>query len=228
MTMKSVCYSGGFIMKRLFTMGIILVLLLTCVGAVSANIVTNGGFESPGTFSGPFQPFAALTGWNIDAGSVDLINTYWQHASGSYSIDLAGNAPGTISQVLTTSANAKYDLSFMMAGNPEGNPKIKTVEVFWDGFSQGTFAFDTTGNTTASMGWDPKVKTGLVASGTNTVLKFVDVSGTDFYGAALDDIVVEPQGSTTPIPEFPTMALPAALIVGLIGAVLFIQKSKDN
>ena len=30
-----------------------------------------------------------------------------------------------------------------------------------------------------------------------------------------------------PVPEFPTMALPAALIVGLLGAVLFIQRSKD-
>jgi hypothetical protein len=32
----------------------------------------------------------------------------------------------------------------------------------------------------------------------------------------------------TPIPEFPTMALPAALIVGMLGAVLFIQRSKEN
>ena len=31
-----------------------------------------------------------------------------------------------------------------------------------------------------------------------------------------------------PTPEFPTMALPAALIVGMLGAVLFIQKSKEN
>ena len=30
-----------------------------------------------------------------------------------------------------------------------------------------------------------------------------------------------------PVPEFPTMALPAALIIGLLGAVLFIQKSKE-
>jgi hypothetical protein len=31
-----------------------------------------------------------------------------------------------------------------------------------------------------------------------------------------------------PTPEFPTMALPAALIVGMLGAVLFIQRSKEN
>jgi choice-of-anchor C domain-containing protein len=209
-------------------MGIILVLLLTCVGAVSANLVSNGGFESPGTFSGGFQPFAVLTGWSIDSGSIDLINTYWQQGSGSYSIDLAGNAPGTISQILTTTSAAKYDLSFKMAGNPEGAPTIKQVEVFWGGVSQGIFTFDTTGKSVSSMGWVTKGITGLVAPGASTQLKFVDVSSTDFYGAALDDIVVEPQQSTTPVPEFPTVALPAALIVGLIGAVLFIQKSKEE
>jgi len=215
-------------MKRTLTMGIILVLLLACVGAVSANIVQNPGFESPGTFVGTFQPFTTLADWSIDAGSIDLINTYWQPASGSYSIDLAGNAPGTISQVLTTTPGAKYDLSFKMAGNPDGSPKIKTVQVFWGGVSEGMFTFDTTGKDHTTMGWVSQGKTGLVASGASTVLKFVDVSGTDYYGAALDDIVVEPQQSTTAVPEFPTMALPVALIVGMLGAVLFIQKSKEN
>ena len=31
-----------------------------------------------------------------------------------------------------------------------------------------------------------------------------------------------------PIPEFPTIALPVALVVGLIGAVLFIKSTKEN
>jgi hypothetical protein len=32
----------------------------------------------------------------------------------------------------------------------------------------------------------------------------------------------------TPAPEFPTMALPAALLVGLLGAVLFVRGTKEN
>ncbi len=118
----------------------------------------------------------------------------------------------------------------MMAGNPDSTKGIKAVEVFWGGVSQGTFTFDTTGNSAGSMGWLPKGKTGLVATGATTKLQFVDVTGgsatSTAYGAALDSISVEEQ--TTPIPEFPTMALPAALIVGLIGAVLFIRKSRNN
>jgi len=36
------------------------------------------------------------------------------------------------------------------------------------------------------------------------------------------------QPSVTPAPEFPTMALPAALIVGMLGAVLCIRRTKEN
>jgi hypothetical protein len=31
-----------------------------------------------------------------------------------------------------------------------------------------------------------------------------------------------------PVPEFPTMALPVAFIIGMLGAVLFVQKYKEN
>jgi choice-of-anchor C domain-containing protein len=222
-------------MKRTLTLGIIMVLLLASVGAVSANLVTNGGFETitppwTGTYVTLSPVDTDITPWSIDSGSIDLINSYWQPASGSYSIDLAGNAKGTIGQDLATTPGGKYDLSFMMAGNPDSTKGIKAVEVFWGGASQGTFTFDTTGNSAGSMGWLPKGKTGLVATGATTKLQFVDVTGGSAistpYGAALDSISVEDQ--TTPIPEFPTMALPAALIVGLIGAVLFIRKSRNN
>jgi len=37
-----------------------------------------------------------------------------------------------------------------------------------------------------------------------------------------------PKEQSIAIPEFPIIALPTALLVGLIGAILFIQKSKEN
>jgi hypothetical protein len=75
------------------------------------------------------------------------------------------------------------------------------------------------------MGWEEKTASGLTASG-STTLRFVD-TGSGPWGPALDDISVECTGQT-PVPEFPSIALPAAFIVGLIGAVLFIQKSKEE
>ena len=37
-----------------------------------------------------------------------------------------------------------------------------------------------------------------------------------------------PIANPPPVPEFPTMALPVALIIGMLGAVLFVQRIKDN
>ena len=39
-------------------------------------------------------------------------------------------------------------------------------------------------------------------------------------------IVVEEH--VTAVPEFPTIALPATFLIGLIGAVLLIQRSRKN
>ncbi len=78
------------------------------------------------------------------------------------------------------------------------------------------------------MGWTLITIPNLVATSTQTEIAFEHESPNGPYGVALDDISVERTDQTTPVPEFPSIALPAALIVGLIGAVLFIRKSKDN
>ena len=45
-------------------------------------------------------------------------------------------------------------------------------------------------------------------------LMFVDEGPSNQYGVLLDSVVVE-EGNGVPVPEFPTMALPVALIIGL-------------
>jgi hypothetical protein len=40
------------------------------------------------------------------------------------------------------------------------------------------------------------------------------------------DLCGEPK--QTPIPEFPTAILPAAMIIGFLGAVLLIQRTREN
>jgi len=60
------------------------------------------------------------------------------------------------------------------------------------------------------------------------------VSFEDSWAYSIDhdfnDVVLKVACTQDPIatPEFPSIALPAALIVGLIGAVLFIKSSKEN
>ena len=220
-------------MKRLLNIGIILVLLLACIGVTSANLVNNGGFEDP-LASGTFTPNMAsgVTGWTIESGNIDLIGTLWTSYEPDQSIDLSGCERATISQSIVTVPDEVYKLSFALAGNTYDAPNTKTVEVFWDGGSQGTFDFNTNGYTTANMGWKIIEIPNLKATSSSTEIKFMGVTPVGSYpsicvGVALDDIVVD---TYTPpaIPEFPTLALPVALIVGLLGAVLFIQSTKKN
>ncbi|MCK9593468.1 MAG: DUF642 domain-containing protein [Methanoregula sp.] len=218
-------------MNKLAVLGIILVTLFAGVGAVSAVIVQNPGFEtsgavpvSPGYLT---SPPGTLNDWTI-GGTVDVIRNYWAPHSGDQSLDLAGNEPGTISQTIDVGTNQICSVSFYMAGNPDQQGE-KTLDVNFGGNAPRSFTFDTTGHSKGSiesMGWELKTASGLLASG-STVLEFVD-TGTGPWGPALDDISVECTDNPTPVPEFPSMALPAAFIVGLIGAVLFIQSTKQD
>src|SRR5665647_2438499 len=92
-------------MKKTITLGIVLVLLLACVGAVSAaELVNNGGFENPPLVDGVgFQEnmVSGLTGWTIESGNVDLIKEYWVPYAGKQSLDLSGNVRGEISQPIS-------------------------------------------------------------------------------------------------------------------------------
>jgi choice-of-anchor C domain-containing protein len=223
-------------MKKSVIIGIIMAVLLAGAGTVSAApIVTNGGFETDPA-ANPFTPnmVSGLTGWTIGPGNIDLIGTLWTPASGAQSIDLSGSERGTISQTLTLEAGKKYTLSFAMAGNTYDAPAVKTVEVSWGGSSLGTFNFNTNGFNTGNMGWSTITVPHLEASSASTELTFQDVTPgvgfpAQYVGVALDDIsVVEEKDSIVPVPEFPMIALPVGLIVGILGAVFYIRSTKED
>jgi hypothetical protein len=58
---------------------------------------------------------------------------YWQPAEGRTSIDLNGLNAATIAQEVATTAGQTYRLEFMMAGNTEVRPRVKTLDVYWRG-----------------------------------------------------------------------------------------------
>ena len=78
-----------------------LIALATTSPAFAATLITNGSFEL-GNTSGAFSTVAAggtdITGWTVDAGSVDYISSYWAASDGVRSIDIAGSAIGALSQ----------------------------------------------------------------------------------------------------------------------------------
>ncbi|GEM_PF-1532480 len=227
-------------MKRTLTIGILFVLLLTYVGAVSANLVQNPSFESP-QITGALTTCPSGTcpvSWTVQTGNINLIRTYWSNSDGSQSIDLTGEpysisppSRGSISQQIPTTTNGPYELTFDMAGNFNCGPQnFRNVSVYWGGNFIGTHSFVIPqGWSNANMGWT-QISFNLPAPlGSSTELKFVDVTaGLDNCGVALDNINVISSGQPISTPEFPTVALPAALIVGMLGAVLFIQRTREH
>ena len=105
------------------------------------------------------------------------------------SLDLAGNIPGAISQTIPTTLNNTYFVAFMLAGNPDGAPTIKTLTVEATGTSPASYSFDTTGKTTDAMGWTAEGYS-FKAKGSSTTLTFTNTTANSPFGPALDDIVV--------------------------------------
>jgi choice-of-anchor C domain-containing protein len=218
-------------MKKVLTLAIGLFLVLTCVATVSANLVSNGDFENPKitgnsnwlTYSGSDIP-----GWEI-SGNVDLGNAgMWDPSEGAQSIDLAGDVPARISQTIVTEKNGNYELKFWLAGNPgEDAWGVKGLNVYWNGEKIKSLEFDTTNKKTNYMGWTLVTIPNLIAKGTSTEIAFEQGATKDKRcGVALDGISVE--DPITPAPEFPSAALPVAMLVGFIGIVLYVQNSRKD
>jgi choice-of-anchor C domain-containing protein len=167
---------------------------------VGPELVTNGSFEDgpepePG---GPaFTPYVmgvdAIPGWAITRGSIDYIGPYWQHADGKRSIDLNGNAPGSIEQIIRTQPGKKYRVTFSMAGNNCGAETIKTIVVRAAG-NRSEFAFDASGRNYENMGWVVK-SWEFTAIATETVLEFASTTDLPIAcGPAIDRVTVREVG----------------------------------
>lgn len=180
--------------------------------SASAATILDGGFETaPAT--GNFTTVAgggSIGAWTVLGNSVDHIGLYWTNNEGSRSIDLSGGGAGGVRQTFATVANQAYAISFWLAGNPDGGSNLKSVAVDVGG-APSIFQFDTTGHTTANMGWQ-QFTYNFVASGTSTTLSFMSQNN-DPYGPALDNVSV----SAVPEPAAWAMML---LGVGLIGGMM--------
>jgi choice-of-anchor C domain-containing protein len=185
-------------------------LALVAVRPAAAQIL-NGGFEDP-IASNPFQTRGTgdvFGGWTVSGGSIDHIGNYWQPAEGEQSIDLAGNGPGAISQLVPTISGQQYLLTFAMAGNTDGPPlPVKRLRVYWGGVDQGLFTFDTTGQSRPDMGWEDRSL--LVTGSGSDLLEFRSVDEGP-YGPALDNVRL-----TAVAPEPGSMALLSTGLLGLL------------
>ena len=217
-------------MKRFAVIALVVPFAMMAASPAVAAGFVNGSFESStcGAAAGGFATVNAgnncITGWTVDSGSVDYINGYWQAESGVRSIDLAGNSPGTISQIFDTVAGHLYSVDYYLSGNPDGGSIAKfgvVSAVNGSLISSATF-LGIQGASRANMNYLPWNFT-FTATGPTTKLSFASApSAGNFYGAALDSVSV-----TSAVPEPSTWAMLLLGFVGL-GAAMRTKRTKKD
>jgi choice-of-anchor C domain-containing protein len=187
--------------------------------SAAVNLLTNGSFEDGQYGGGPYQTLnggsTVITGWTVGGASIDWINGYWPSgpAAGNFSLDMNGLGLGSISQTFNTTAGQKYQVTFLMAGNPDGGPAVKTLDVSTLSGGTQTFSFDTTGRSLATMGWT-QYSFMFTATGASDTITFLSTSccGSGAfpaaYGPALDLVTV------SAVPELSTWAM---MLIGFAG-----------
>ena len=185
-------------------------------GSAGAAAFTNGSFEdgvNPGSgFVTLGNGSTGITGWVVGGDSIDYIGGYWNAEDGSRSIDLSGNANGSVHQTFDTQAGQAYLVNFWLAGNPDGGPNAKLAITSADGTQQqsDTFTVVPGTNTRSDMGWAAYTYQ-FTAATNSTTLSFASATDTA-YGPALDNVSVNAVRVTgNALPE------PAAWALMLVG-----------
>lgn len=154
-------------------------------GSVSASpLIINGDFSQFTGTTGQFVTVNAgdssITGWTVDTGSVDWINTYWTGADGNHSLDLDGLAAGVIHQDVALGAG-EYALKFALAGNPDQSyDKVVKATVYAADnttvLATQDYTFVQNGHTGTSMGWTDQTLAFSSSSDQNVRVQFTSLT----------------------------------------------------
>ncbi|MCB5184269.1 DUF642 domain-containing protein [Methylobacillus gramineus] len=213
-------------MKTKLSIALLSVLVFASAGAQAANIVQNGSFEADNIGNASWTFLNSVTGWHSSSvfeiqkgatqGGYNGFNT--EAYDGIQYLELNSTSLTSVWQNLTTTAGSSYTLSFAFSGRPDTPNGLKsTFEVYWG---------DTkliNSSAKAKSDWVEYTFEDLVATGTNTQLKFVSLGPTaaPSYGSYLDGVTV-----IAAVPEPSTYGM-LALGLGVIGFIST-RKRKHN
>jgi hypothetical protein len=219
--------------------------ILSCglgiAGSASANLISNGGFETPVVAPGTFQLFAtgsSFDSWTVvgASGNVAPISGLFVSQGltfpaqeGAQWVDLTGltNSATGIQQSVATSVGTVYDLSFWVGNqvNPGGiYGSTSTVEIFVGGVSLGTFT-NSGGAGTSTQNWQ-QFNLSFTALGTSTAIAFLNRDSPNDNTNGLDNVVLLAEG-TPPPPSVPEPSSLSLLGLSLAALVIARQRKAD-
>jgi choice-of-anchor C domain-containing protein len=201
-------------MMRKLSAALAIALLAPLAAHASPNLIADGDFSSPNGGGGfvTYSGGSSMGPWTVTGRSVDLIGGYWQAPTiGGGSVDLDGNAPGGVSQSISTIAGHKYEVSFMLSGNPDGGPATKTLDVSASSASP-VFTYTNGANSHGNMAYAAESFT-FTATGSSTTIGFASGDVATPYGPVIGEVSVTAANA----PEPATFAI---LGVGLVGVGL--------
>jgi hypothetical protein len=230
-------------MKKIILTAVFIVALLASVGSVSAaNLIANGGFESPVVTPGnpynmgSWQIFPDGTPglvWNVQDGIGGYDNSVptaveYQTAGtlgltpseGNQYAELDSYGNVNISQVFATEQGAIYQVSYAQACRADGGEQPGILGVYLDNTKLSTTICS------PPMQWTTHTAV-VTGTGGDMTLKFADEGTSNSYGALLDAVSVEKIDGPVPAPEFPSVFLPVTFIIGFLGAVLLVQRTRN-
>lgn len=194
--------------------------IVAMVGAsgARANIVLDGDFSVPsgGASFTTYSAGQSFGPWNVNSGSVDLIGNYWQSPTISGgSVDLDGFfQAGSISQLLTVPTTGLYNLSFALAGNPDGGAGTKTVFVTVASASQIYNFTVTNADNHSDMGYVIEVLNNIsLTAGSPTTLTFASL---DDAQSAFGPVIGAVNMSAVPEPSTWAMIIIGFCTVGFL------------
>jgi hypothetical protein len=204
------------------------VAVLSAGGAFGANLLSNGSFESPVVPVGGFANFATgqnIDGWTVVGPQTSIVSgSFVQNGisfdaeDGAQWMDLTGdgsNRSEGVQQSVATVPGQTYQLSFWVGNvyNPGGIfGTTSSVDLLVNGKAMGAFTNSCTSCATRQS-WD-QFTTSFVATGTTTMVTFLNGDGPADNSNGLDNIVLA--GRSAAAPEPGTLGLLVVALAALL------------
>jgi PEP-CTERM motif len=185
--------------------GLIIAGLALAPLAAQANLILNGGFESPDISTGTFSLFPAMIpGWIKTVGpNIEIQdNVAGAPFEGQQFVELDSTGNSGMSQSVATTVGASYLLAFAYSPRPNVGSASNGIELWIDGLLRDSF----TGAGIGTTNW--AVRSYSVIGDGATLIEFRAIGTSDSLGGYLDDVRL-----TTPEPG--TLALGGLALTAL-------------